>query len=555
MNSKRIFRIKTFAVCFVSVVGLAACGGGGSSVVKTPSVNVNPPSGSDVKYGAIYSYRSNNLQEFRYYYDGNTQAWINNHALSNCRADSSRSSCRIEDTFTNCVALARGNRIRAYATSNDLASARSSALARCRQLGGTRTGCSNFLGICNTPVTRQTSKVGGSSNLTLSPTATPPPSSNVKHSSIYSYTARDGSRKFSVDYEGNRGSETEARGAITALCRLSPADYSNCNTEAVFTNCGAVAYGMNNFVQVFGYATDDTLSRARSSAIAQCTQRGGTGCSTTTPIGRVEVCNNPITPQTSKVGGSTPAAMVNPSPSIRFGAVYSYRSNNIQRFGYVFSTSTIERTEAQARSAALNVCSTDYSNCSVEFTFTNCIAHAESGGTTFGIATGNNLASARSSALAECRRFGGDSCAISSNSAQCNVPNTPQASFNASGISNSQPPAPVEGHVRKYSSLFSYTLLGKSSVGVDVMGNHDSEEEARTAGLRYCNRLGINQNCRIYRIFTNCAAVAISETGWGAGISNSLSGARSLAVDFCREGGGTGCSTDSTREMCNDPYN
>ena len=336
MNSKRIFPIKAFAFCFVSVVGLAACGGGGSAV-KSPTVNVNPPT-SNTKHGAVYSYRSNNLQEFRYYYGGNTQAWINNHALTNCRAGSSRSSCTIEAAFTNCVALARDNRIRAYATGNDLASARSSALAQCRRLGGT--GCSNFSSNCNAPVTRQASKVGGSSNSIPSPTApteqpTPPPSGNVKHGAVYSWQgSSDNKRYATVSSSVVEDTAAAARSAGLAACTGSN---SNCRVEFTFTNCAAVAD--SDGFEYTGIATGNTLASARSSALAECTRLGGAGCE----LDGSERCNDPVAPQDSIVRGISNSAPA-PAPTVTLTLADSSISEN-------GGTTTVTATLSQASGA------------------------------------------------------------------------------------------------------------------------------------------------------------------------------------------------------------
>ena len=335
MNSRRIIQIKALAVVFASAALLAGCGGGGGSAVKSPTVNVNPPA-SNTKHGAVYSYRSNNLQEFRYYYGGNTQAWINNHALTNCRAGSSRSSCTIEAAFTNCVALARDNRIRAYATGNDLASARSSALAQCRRLGGT--GCSNFSSNCNAPVTRQASKVGGTSNSIPSPTApteqpTPPPSGNVKHGAVYSWQGSSDNKR----YARVSSSVVEDTAAAARSAALNGCTASNCRVEFTFTNCAAVAD--SDGFEYTGIATGNTLASARSSALAECTRLGGAGCE----LDGSERCNDPVAPQTSIVRGISNSAPA-PAPTVTLSLADSSISEN-------GGTTTVTATLSQASGA------------------------------------------------------------------------------------------------------------------------------------------------------------------------------------------------------------
>ena len=341
MNNRRIFQISALAVGVVCAAVLASClGGGGSGVVRTGSqVQVAPPT-SNVRYGAVYSYRSNNLQEFRYYYGGNTQAWINNHALTNCRAGSSRSSCRIEASFTNCVALARDNRIQAYATGNDLASARSSALAQCRRLGGT--GCSNFSSNCNAPVTRQASKVGGTSNSIPSPTApteqpTPPPSGNVKHGAVYSWQGSSDNKR----YARVSSSVVEDTAAAARSAGLAACTGLNCRVEFTFTNCAAVAD--SDGFEYTGIATGNTLASARSSALAECTRLGGAGCE----LDGSERCNDPVAPQTSIVRGISNSAPA-PAPTVTLTLADSSISEN-------GGSTTVSATLSHASSASTTI--------------------------------------------------------------------------------------------------------------------------------------------------------------------------------------------------------
>lgn len=449
MNSKCIFRIKTFAFCFVSVVGLTACGGGSNGVVNSGSqVNVvPPPSGSNVKYGAVYSFYSNrNDQLFSYSLQRDTQAEVRHYALSVCRENSSNSSCRIEATFTNCVALAQDNRIHAYATGDTLSNARSSALAQCRQLGGT--GCSNIGGHCTTPVTPQTSKVGGSSNETpdLSPTDEPSESS-VRYKAAFTYAVHSDSDSIRVVGSGST-EETEAAARSSALseCETRGSNNRACRVEFTYTNCFAQASGHGS--SYYGFATGNNLASARSSALAKCRELGGDDWegNNCTNSSLYETCVDPITPQTTKVGGFY---------NTTYGAVASVRYYPTTRN---ISGSINENSEVKARHFA---CLAEQ-DCRVEFTFTNCVAEAWDGetdipglddsATYIAVATGNTLSRAESSALAQCRRFGRSSkCRVGNTFAlrDCNIPITPQPSkvtgfYTDTTPASSRQPPPTE---------------------------------------------------------------------------------------------------------------
>lgn len=450
MNSKRIFQIRAFAVCFVSVVGLAACGGGGSNVVRNGSqVNVvPPPSESNVEYGAIYSYYENGNKIFNYRFQRNTETEARNHALSICREDSSRSRCEIVDTFTNCASNAwSGDRsVFSYATGDSLSSARTSALAECSRLGGSSCETNDSNAHCITPVTPQTSKAGGFNNTPSAPSE--PSGGNARIWGVV-YSVPDPAPFRRVDFFVEMESEAEALSYIRSdnipgFCSNAGLD---CRAEFTFTNCFgvAVAGSQRHFDSpatygYVGFATADSKAIADELALEQCRRLGGdehpdpqVRCTVIQARRYAQACNSVITPQTSKVRGflnTTYRSVAIASSTSVVSPEYEYRHLVVRPRGDV--TCGAERCEVQE-----------------EFDFTNCFALASDGllvgrpGTpelTYtAFASSNTLSGAESLALEQCRRLGrssdckvgglySDSLHSITNQKGCNIPITPQPS-------------------------------------------------------------------------------------------------------------------------------
>ena len=435
----------------------------GSQVQVAP-----PPSGGNVRYGAIISYYSNGNKYYHSRYGSNTLATARNLALRHCDVVG-RSRCEFITSFTNCASLAwsADRSVQAYGTGNTETIAKDAAKARCSREGGSSCTASRFA--CNTPVTSQASKSGGHNNTPSAPAA--PSGGNVRYGAVYSYThiqidtlkvfGIDDTRYYRRGIVTNKDSEEEARREGLAACQVvsdtegnAQSSSGSCRIEDTFTNCVAIAEDLNHSrlwrYGVFGYATANSESIAKSSAISQCERAGGEGadCDTVSSVGRnavMEACNTPITPQAPKTGRS-PSTPSQPTPAppsdsnVKYGVVYSIPL--IHRSDYSFGLS--ERSFDSAAEAAGSICD----DCRVAFIFTNCAAVAsENGERVFKVtwATGNTLDSAKSSAIAHCERyqelypgiFGDDECTTVDDSlsdiglspddhAYCHTPVTPQ---------------------------------------------------------------------------------------------------------------------------------
>ena len=459
MNSKRIFQIRALAVVFVSVVGLTACGGGGGGPVNSGSqVNVVPPSsGSNVRYGAVYSYYENGNKLFAYWQQRDTKEEIRNAALSRCREDSEKSRCEIETTYTNCVALAQSDdrSVEAYATGNSLASARSSAREQCRESGGT--GCAdlvengNNISLCIIPVTSQAAQSGGFNNTSSAPSE--PSGGNARFWGVV-YSVPDPAPFRYLEFFIDRGSEAEVLSYIgsdndSGICNQAGLD---CRAEVTFTNCFGIAvagrlWSPSNSYGYVGIATANSRAIADELALEKCRELGGdehpdpeVQCNA---IQYAQACNTVITPQTSKVKGILHT---------------TYGSVAIESYTGIFSEYEY-RTLAVAHSAGRNTYGSAPRDvgcvagrrCEVqeEFDFTNCFALASDGSifsnpltpevpelTYTAFASSNTLSGAESLALEQCRRFGRSSdCSVGGHAPfslqavkGCNIPITPQPS-------------------------------------------------------------------------------------------------------------------------------
>ena len=438
------------AICNNPVTTQASKSGGHNN---TPSA----PSGSNVRYGAVYSYYDSRGKRFTSLTNrGSTEAEAERAALSDCRSDSSRTRCEVEDTFTNCASLVRSGdtSVRAYGTGDTLSSAQSAAQAECSQLGGSSCNLDGSGGICNTPVTAQIAKTGGVRD--------------VRYGAIFTAFASDGTRR--IGYGIGDNTEREASDTVLSACRKS---LSRCVIEDTFTNCAALATDGSGSIGAYG--TGDTLSNARTEAEAECSRLGGSSCRVASGNAR---CNSPVTSQASKIGGfnlSTPSA---PSGSnVQNGAVYSFYSGGQKLFGSVVRRDTV----AGIRSYALSRCREDSSRtrCNVEDTFTNCAAFATSSdGSTATYATGNTPLLARGTAAALCGQRSGSSCSAAG-SGNCVNPVRNQAS--KSGV---------------IGGLIGFVL--SAGIGYDVRIGTQAEIET------HCRRIG----CRILETFTACGATA-----------------------------------------------
>ena len=483
------------------------------------------PSGSNVRYGAVYSYYSNGRKYFAGRNQRNTAAEIERVALSYCEGVSGRSRCEPVTTFTNCVAIAWSDNflVRAYGTGNTKTLAKSAAEAACSQERGS--GCSSSSGLCNSPVTTQASKSGGHNNSSAAPSG-----SNVRYGAVYSYYS-NGRKYFS--WQNQRSTAAEIQSSALSYCR-GVSGRSDCEPVTTFTNC--VALGRSGDGSVRTYATGDTLDRARTSAVAECSRLRGSSCEASSGNAR---CNNPVTTQASKSEGIR---------DVRYGAIFTgFGSNESRGIGYGIRYNT----EREASDAARSGCMRSLSRCVIEDTFTNCVAIAQDNRNGIGAyATDDTLDRARTSALAECSRLRGSSCEIASGKAQCNNPVTSQVS-KTGGFNIETPSAPSRSNVR-YGAVYSYSASGTRGLG--ARSQSSTQEAARRAALSQCSGGSGRTDCDFVTTFTNCVAIARSGDGsvLAYGTGDTRSNARSSAEIRCSRLRGSSCSAGSDT-ICNDP--
>ena len=235
MNSKCI-RFKTFIVCFVCVIGLTACGGGGDGVNSGSQVRVQPPpSGSNVKpntrYGAVYSALHNGsrfavIRNTPY----ETSAEAHSRAISYCndryKDRVGFSDCRVEFTYTNCAAVASppDESVFGLATGDNLSSAQSSATTQCNRRGGRNCSADEFFDVdksCIAPITQQSPKYGGFRNSILTPSLTYSISNtcfdNMDYS-LFGLSTREGPTVARYPDSGHNSTDIIGEATITVYC-------------------------------------------------------------------------------------------------------------------------------------------------------------------------------------------------------------------------------------------------------------------------------------------------------------------------------------------------
>ena len=290
---------------------------------------------------------------------------------------------------------------------------------------------------------------------------------------------------------------------------------------------------------------------------------------------------------------------VTPAPTIKYGAIVSYRdSNRHKRFLAYTQRNTIAEIERYGESR----CGEDSSRTDCDFvtSFTNCAALAWSGDRSVrAYGTGNTRTLAKSAAEAACSREEGSGC--SSSTGICADPVTSQAS-KSYGINNSPPapapaptpapapaptpapapaptpaptpapaPAPAPpsvGDAEYYGAVVSYPTYD-TSISIrrtwmtrDTFYNN-SEESARESAC-LLNRNG----CELLFTFTNCVALAADgyyllindeyprATYIVAATANTAAEAESAALEQCRRvGRSSQCDlTSGTGDFRSDSY-
>ena len=393
---------------------------------------------STVRYGAVYSYRVNDGEQWLLSYHGSegTAASARSSALAACNALENAQDCRVE--FTYAIAppassptapsggTVRYGAIYSYATNageprvvsyhgnEDIAAeASSSALDACNALGNAQ-GCRVEVIYWTAVAVRSWTGVrtggdgdadgdgegdgNGNGDADGDGDGEGDGDSNIINSNfkegfiIYGYSsdsyAKDGdeyaNRWLEITYSGEAQTFAEARSKVRSRCASNT---NPCYILANFSNCAALAESEDSLVKAYG--TANSAEEARSDALAECSRLGGSGCGTASSICRLDQIGD--RPPTTPIGGFQRGGF-NVCNTVgrrlgsidMYGALYRYdygvRSSGHDYFPYQQSidqgTGPLQ-SRTEARNAALSHCRSisGRSRCRILGTFTNCAVY------------------------------------------------------------------------------------------------------------------------------------------------------------------------------------